>query len=156
MMTTKEVSSKQESLVAKALGWKVTSGSGARAFHVGDVYCDSWIGECKTHETPNNPIVFKHATWDKIRDEAMSQFKSAVLFVDDGSQSLSNTWCMTDWIDDTQIIVHPVDAKYIHKSSVSFKLSDANPYMAYYVTIPGRPRRYILSFDRFAKMISGD
>lgn len=93
--TNKKIfSSKQENLVASTLGWSVVPGSGARSLHPGDIQSDEWIGECKTHETPGHRIVFNYTVWKKISDEAASRFKFPVLFVDDGSQRLSDTWCM--------------------------------------------------------------
>lgn len=84
----------QEVVVAKFLQWKVTAASGSRPCKVGDVYSDEWIGECKTHVSPNHQIDFKRKVWDKICDEASSQFKFPALFVDDGSQDVDNTWVM--------------------------------------------------------------
>ena len=39
-------------------------------------------------------IVFKKTVWDKVHEEATSKFKTPVLIVDDGSQSIDRTWCM--------------------------------------------------------------
>lgn len=91
---TKHFSAIQESSIAKALGWSVVSGSGARDFHPGDIRSDAWLGECKTHTESGKPIQFNASTWVKICEEASSQFKYPALFVDDGSQKLSNTWVM--------------------------------------------------------------
>lgn len=93
-MSTKDYSSKQEHLIASSLGWRVVSGSGSRAFHVGDVWSDTWLGECKTHIDPGHTIVFNQSVWKKIRDEAMAKGRYPILFVDDGSQSIDHTWCM--------------------------------------------------------------
>lgn len=94
MYPTKHFSAIQEKLVADYLGWKVVSGSGARAGFPGDVYSDMWLGECKTHTKPGQKIRFNLKVWDKISDEAQAKFKFPVLFVDDGSQKLDMTWCM--------------------------------------------------------------
>ena len=92
----KYYSNLQESKIASALGWKQVSGSGSRPFAPGDIKSNNWLGECKTHMKPDQPILFYFDVWDKIVDEASSQFRNPVLFVDDGSQKLSNTYCLID------------------------------------------------------------
>lgn len=94
MSNKKKYSSIQEHRIADTLNWQVVSGSGARPTHIGDVGSDLWLGECKTHTKPGNKLTFTRTVWDKIKTEASSVFKYPVLFVDDGSQSLSKTWCM--------------------------------------------------------------
>lgn len=91
---TKELSSKQETMIAKYLDWNVVSGSGARSFHPGDIVSDDYLGECKTHMTKQSKIVFYRDFWDKIKNEAMSQFKTPVLFVDNGTQTIEFTYCV--------------------------------------------------------------
>ena len=93
-MATKDFSSIQEHKVADFLNWRVVSGSGARNFYPGDIESSSWLGECKTHVTEQSKITFKKDFWSKICNEADSKFKRPVLIVDDGTQQLSNTWCM--------------------------------------------------------------
>lgn len=90
----KRFSSVQEQRIADYLGWKVVSGSGAREFNKGDVESSYFLGECKTHTTKPQKIIFNLAHWKKIQEEASSKFKTPVLFVDDGSQSPEKTWCM--------------------------------------------------------------
>ena len=94
MESTKYYSSKQENAIADYLGWRVVSGSGARDCHPGDIVSDSWLGECKTHTSSGRQISFNKFVWHKICEEAQSKFKFPVLFVDDGSQSISKTWCL--------------------------------------------------------------
>lgn len=95
-MATKDFSSKQESMIADYLSWDVVSGSGAAACHPGDIISDNWLGECKTHEKPGHKIFFSKDVWKKICDEAMSKGRSPVLFTDDGSQKIENTWCIVN------------------------------------------------------------
>lgn len=90
----KYYSSKQENMISKLLGWSVVSGSGSRSLHPGDIVAEEWLGECKTHETSGHRITFTYSVWKKITDEAVSKFKFPALFVDDGSQNISDTWCM--------------------------------------------------------------
>lgn len=90
----KHYSSKQEKTIANALGWKVVSGSGSRSGHPGDVVSEEWLGECKTHVSPGHKIQFYQSVWNKLSDEAFAMHKFPVLFVDDGSQNLKNTWCL--------------------------------------------------------------
>lgn len=90
----KECSKRQETTIANALGWNVVSGSGSRSCKPGDVIGDRWLGECKTHAKDNHPILLTPRMWKKIKNEAMAKFKFPVLFGDDGSQQLENTWCV--------------------------------------------------------------
>lgn len=50
--TTRYYSSKQEKYIAKLLGGKTTSNSGAAKFNAGDVLTDDWLIECKTTIAP--------------------------------------------------------------------------------------------------------
>ena len=93
-MSTKDHSSLQESNIANYLGWQVVSGSGSRLCRPGDIISDEWLGECKTHITKDNKLVFLMNVWDKIREEAVSQYKCPALFVDDGSKQIDKTWVM--------------------------------------------------------------
>lgn len=87
----KHYSQIQESKIAKYLNWSVVSGSGARSGHPGDIKSDEWLGECKTHVRSDSDIVINFDVWNKISDEAQSQFKKPALFVDDGSQEIEHT-----------------------------------------------------------------
>lgn len=93
-MSTKDYSSKQEKMIADYLGWSVVSGSGAAACYPGDIISDEWLGECKTHMTSGNKIVFNKSHWKKICDEAFVKRRYPVLFTDDGSQKSAKTWCL--------------------------------------------------------------
>ena len=93
-MSTKDHSSLQESNIANYLGWRVVSGSGSRLCRPGDIISDDWLGECKTHVTSDNKLVFLMTVWNKIREEAVSQYKCPALFVDDGSKRIDKTWVM--------------------------------------------------------------
>jgi hypothetical protein len=93
-VTKKEVSSKQEKVIAEYLGWKTVSASGARDFHKGDIVSEDWLGECKTHMKETMKLSFNQSVFQKISDEAMSKFKKPVLFVDDGTQTLKNTYAL--------------------------------------------------------------
>lgn len=93
-MSTKDFSSVQERQIAEFLHWEIVIGSGAIACRPGDVKSDIWLGECKTHITDKESITFYLHHWNKIAEEAQSKFKRPILFVDDGTQSLVNTWCM--------------------------------------------------------------
>ena len=92
LVTNKEASTKQESMIAKSLAWKTVTGSGSTPFRKGDVVSDKWLGECKTHTSSGHKIVFDLDVWSKIKDEAQVHNRFPVLFVDDGSQKLSETW----------------------------------------------------------------
>lgn len=93
-MTNKEASDAQEKMIAKFLGWKQVTGSGSRPNFPGDIVGEEWMGECKTHTSPNHRIIFKKSVWDKICEEANSRFKFPAYFTDDGSQKSYNTWVL--------------------------------------------------------------
>lgn len=92
-------SDKQEKMIAGYMSssldvWKQVTGSGSRPNHPGDVVSSQWLGECKTHITSGNKIIFIFDVWNKISNEASSCFKHPVLFTDDGSQDLNRTYSM--------------------------------------------------------------
>ena len=89
----KYYSNKQESNLASILGWKQIGGSGATPCAPGDIRASEWLGECKTH-TKQHSIYFDAGVWAKIKDEAFGHNKKPVLFVDDGTQKESHTWCL--------------------------------------------------------------
>lgn len=94
MNPTKYYSSRQEKMVASCLGWEVVSGSGARAFHPGDVRSEDFLGECKTFTKESDTIYCYNDVWSKISEEATAVMKKPILFVDNGTQEEKNTWCV--------------------------------------------------------------
>lgn len=119
-MNSKQFSSLQENRIADYLNWSVVKGSGARPTAPGDIISSEWLGECKTHEVSGKPIYFNLNVWTKICAEAQSKFRRPALFTDDGSQSLSTTWCMFN-VD----LGMPSNVKYMpiksNRSSISFE-----------------------------------
>lgn len=93
-MSTKDFSNAQEHMVAKYLGWKVVSGSGARPFHVGDVWSDEWLGECKTHVKVEDKVTFYAQHWRKICKESDSCMKKPILITDFGTQKSEDTFVL--------------------------------------------------------------
>ena len=93
-VNNKTFSSKQEKLIADALGGYVIGGSGAAPAVPGDVKTYEWLVECKTHTEPDHPIFFDIDVWNKICNEAMATGRKPVLVVDDGSQTEDKTWCL--------------------------------------------------------------
>lgn len=91
---TKYYSNIQEKTIANALNWEIVVASGSRSFYPGDIQSSMWLGECKTHTSPGNKILFSKHVWDKLRAEAISKFRYPVYFCDDGSQSLNSTWAL--------------------------------------------------------------
>lgn len=155
-MSNKESSNLQESTVAKYLGWKVVSGSGARPFHVGDVVSEDWLGECKTHNTSRNAITFNLNVLKKISDEAMSKHRFPVLIVDDGSQQVDNTWCCVSilpWVSVTSTLAS--SAVKINALSITI------PYVKMlsldrteiYTVITSKGPLYIMSITKFKDLI---
>ena len=121
-INNKLYSDRQEKLIANYLDWKQVSGSGARPLHPGDIVCDEWIGECKTHITSGHHIVFNFYVWDKLAEEAISQFKNPALFVDDGSQTIDKTFVLIEVPEGIELDSEVVD--YSDKKSFRFKGSD--------------------------------
>lgn len=91
---TKYYSLKQERMIANYLGWSVVVASGARTFNPGDICSKDYLGECKTHMSKRSQIAIKKSVWRKISSEAMSTFKKPILFVDNGTQKIKDTWCV--------------------------------------------------------------
>lgn len=149
-LTKKEASSKQEHRIAAALGWKVTSGSGARAFYPGDVSSDVWLGECKTH-VDLSPVLFYFSVWEKICDEAASQFKRPVLFIDNGSQQLSKTWCILNTVLDYDGEVCDAPSTCINAHTVNVAAAFFDRHRVY--RVPGKDL-YIMPFEIFQEHIS--
>ena len=118
--STKEFSSKQEKLISNELGWETVVASGARPGAPGDIISEEWLGECKTHTAPGNKIFFDALVWDKIQQEAMMRHRKPVLFVDDGSQSLDNTWVLCNEASILQVNTASVDFPFAVRKNVSF------------------------------------
>lgn len=131
---TKYYSSRQEKLVADKLGWDTVVASGARNFHPGDVKSSKWLGECKTHTKESDNVVIKLSVWDKICQEASSEFKYPVLFVDNGTQTLLGTWAVFNYsaysADNSYLVVSDSEcsdiSRYVRttKSSIIFNHVD--------------------------------
>ena len=95
-MATKDYSTKQENMIAKYLGWKTVVASGAKAFHPGDIISpDFWLGELKTHVKPQEQLHFNYSVWGKIQEEAMFKHRRPILIVDNGTQEIENTYCLS-------------------------------------------------------------
>lgn len=91
---TKFYSSRQEKTIADYLGWSVVVASGARMFNPGDIISEQYLCECKTHTKKKSSFEIKKSVWKKITTEATSILKRPVLFIDDGTQTVENTWCV--------------------------------------------------------------
>ena len=103
-MSTRKVSKKMEARLAKTLGGKRQSISGATLFQKGDVVTELFAIEAKTSMTPKQSISIRRAWIDKIRREAFAMGKpySAVAF-DFGTRSLGNK--ETFYIIDEQLFI---------------------------------------------------
>ena len=126
---TKVFSSKQESLLASELGWGVISGSGSRPGAPGDISCDDWLGECKTHEAPGNKIFFDALVWDKIQKESVVKHRSPALLVDDGSQTTKDTWvlCFAHSLNLSRCLVAPLN--FSVRKNISFSSDKGHDYL---------------------------
>lgn len=141
-MDKKKFSDLQESRIAKYLNWKQVSGSGAKSFHPGDVIGDKYLGECKTHVSPGHRLIFSFSVWDKIEKEANSQFRKPVLFVDDGSQEISKTWCMVEITGYVSGKVGTLDCT--DRSSISISLDDTLFWKQKNIVFSRGQNKYIL------------
>ena len=75
--STRAVSTKQEKAIAKAVGGRRTSNSGATAFDKGDIYIDSdWLIEAKTCMEPKKSFSIKKDWLDKLKEEHFATRKS--------------------------------------------------------------------------------
>lgn len=81
-MNTRKYSSKQEKRVAKDIGGRVTSNSGATRFYKGDINLDNMLIECKTKTSPSKSVSIKKEWLDKLKEErfAMGKSYSAIAF----------------------------------------------------------------------------
>ena len=75
-MNTRKYSSKQEKRVAKDIGGKVTSNSGATRFYKGDISTDSMLIECKTKTTTSKSVSIKKEWLGKLKEERFAMGKS--------------------------------------------------------------------------------
>ena len=87
---TKFYSDRQETAVAKYLGWKRVAASGARPFNKGDVQSDRWLCECKTHTAVCNDYKISFSVWRKLLRESTSCMRRPVLIVDTGTQKIED------------------------------------------------------------------
>ncbi len=80
--STRYYSKKQEDKVAKIVGGKTVSNSGAVMFDAGDVKTKEWLIECKTKVKPSESISIKKSWIDKLEEEAFStgKFYSSLAF----------------------------------------------------------------------------
>lgn len=114
-------------MISEYLGWKQVGGSGSRPFTPGDVNSNDWLGECKTHDTERDKIIFFKQHWFKICEEARSKSRYPVLFVDNGTQLAKNTWVMTSLgvFDPSLVnIIEGVKNTSTKGNSLTFDLSD--------------------------------
>ena len=72
---TRFYSNKQEKQVAKTLGGRQVSNSGATPFRKGDVTTKEWLIECKTNTTEKKSFSIKKEWLDKNKEEAFAMGK---------------------------------------------------------------------------------
>lgn len=68
---TRYYSKKQENTVAKAVGGKTTSNSGATPYDKGDVRTDLFTIECKTKTSNADSITIKKEWLEKLKNESL-------------------------------------------------------------------------------------
>ena len=130
---TKYYSSLQENRIADYLGWSAVSASGARPFNPGDVKSSEWLAECKTHTEIIDTITISKSVWQKLVNEARGYMRKPVLFLDNGTQKIENTWAIFPkrlyFGDDLDVIDLPIresDKKYTFKHSIFSKAFSAD------------------------------
>ena len=106
------------------MNWNVVAGSGAAPCTPGDVIGEKWLGECKTHTSSSKSIYFNHDVWEKIKSESVMKHRLPVLFTDDGSQKLDNTWCvcLSSSVEKTGVYVVPLSLTI--RKNISFSHQD--------------------------------
>lgn len=72
---TRFYSNRQEKAVAKSVGGRQTSNSGATDFAKGDVTTDRWLLECKTTTSEKQSFSIKRAWLEKNKEEAFAMGK---------------------------------------------------------------------------------
>ena len=118
---TKYYSSLQEKRIADYLGWKTVAASGARPFNPGDVSSSEWLAECKTHTKPTDKLTIMKSVWKKLCNEAQSKFRKPVLCIDNGTQTIKNTWVVIPKQFCT-VEVEPIDVQF-HETDKQISLS---------------------------------
>ena len=76
MRPTRFYSNRQEKKVAKVLGGKQQSNSGATPFYKGDIILDDWLLECKTSTTEKQSFTIKKEWLEKNKEESFAMNKS--------------------------------------------------------------------------------
>lgn len=90
-MNTRKYSKNQEKRVAKKLGGKVSSNSGATMFYKGDVSTQQFLIECKTATKEQQSFSIKKEWIEKNRQEAFAMGKPySVLAFNFGGSALRN------------------------------------------------------------------
>lgn len=75
MKPTRWYSNRQEKAVAKSVGGRQTSNSGATDFAKGDVTTDKWLLECKTATSEKQSFSIKREWLRKNKEEAFAMGK---------------------------------------------------------------------------------
>ena len=132
----------QEKMLSEALGWSKIGGSGAAPCAPGDVSGSQWLGECKTH-TKESPILFDANVWAKIKEEAYSRLKRPVLFVDNGTQKIRDTWCICLAKDINAATLIVADLPFKVKKNITFNSGTA---LSAYSFLKGLTNEYVGQF----------
>lgn len=86
-MNTRKYSKEQENRIAKKLGGKVVSNSGATRFNKGDVVVNKVLIECKTSTTSKDSFSIKLDWLEKNQKEAFSMgLDASILTIDFGQE----------------------------------------------------------------------
>lgn len=93
MITTREESHEQEKAIAKRIGSKLQSNSGATKFNKGDIVSSRFLVEAKTSMTIKDTFTVKKQWLEKLQEEqfAMNKDFSALVF-DFGNHNWKETY----------------------------------------------------------------
>lgn len=96
MLPTRFFSEKQEKQVAKIVGGRRTSNSGASNFCAGDVTTETLLYECKTVTKPVKSYSIKKEVLDKIHKEAFEMGKENAVLAFNFEPSGKNYFVLTE------------------------------------------------------------
>ena len=94
--STRFYSSRQEKKIAKVVGGKVQSNSGATLFSKGDVKTDNWLFEAKTCMKEQSSFSIKQEWLDKLKQESFAMRKEYYALVFNFGSELQENYYILD------------------------------------------------------------
>lgn len=116
MSSTRQISDKQERLVADRLKLKTVSGSGSSPFEKGDVKGEKVLIECKTKMKESKSFTIQREWLDKLKIQARGMGKPtyalAFSFGDDENYYILTEQHMKEYLDLLQLVEKGVDDEF--------------------------------------------